>query len=460
MLSTLRPTFLPTRRVWPLALVLLASCASYPQRTEGALRDFQRGHFGAAQRDFADEEVTGSAFLSGAEAGTVALAAGDWEAARRHLHRATAEVEEIEQKALVDPEGFAEGLASWVFNDTTQRYEGEGFERVYVHAALALAYLAVGKLDDVYVEARLGNRLLEAEEELYEKEYRAGGLGHLVSAVAYELLDQPDQAYIDYRRMEEKGVGTALAGRALVRLANDLGRREDIAHWEELYGPYSERPEGAANIVVIAGVGLGPFKTESSLAVPTADGLVAVAVPGMAFRPQAVESLLLVAEESGASVRTDVVEDVSRVANENLEDRLAWTVSKSVARGFIKREITKELEDEYGAGGRLIGDLFAIVTERADLRSWTTLPDSWQACRMFLPSGRHSLSLEAIGGEAHALGTFELDPGETLIILARTIGTRLHAYPIGGVRVDEPIPDAAGEVTSTATVDSSSGAQP
>src|SRR6185436_288146 len=101
------------------------------------------------------------------------------------------------------------------------------FERVYVHCGLAMCYLAAGKLDDVYVEARLANQLLESEEELYETQYAAGGWGHLLSAVTYELIGDRDDAYIDYQRMVEKDVGTALAGRALVRLAKQLGRSDE-----------------------------------------------------------------------------------------------------------------------------------------------------------------------------------------------------------------------------------------
>ena len=129
-----------------------------------------------------------------------------------------------------------------------------------VHAGQALAYLGLGKLEDVYVEARLSNRLLESEEKLYEKSYQAGGFGHFLSAITYELLGEPDQAYIDYQRMQEKGVGTELAGKALVRLAADLGYQDDLQRWQELYGEAPPPDRDSASIVVLAGVGIGPSK--------------------------------------------------------------------------------------------------------------------------------------------------------------------------------------------------------
>ncbi len=432
----------PVKRPWLASgLFLVASCASYPDRTAEALHDFQSGHLEDSLEGYADVDEVDSAFLSGAETGTVALAAGEWELARGHFQRAVDAARDVESRTLAGPERLGETLASWAINDTARAYQGEGFERVYVHCGLALAYLAQGKLDDVYVEARLANQLLETEEELYETEYQAGGWGHLISAVTYELLDQSDQAYVDYLRMEEKGVGTALAGRALVRLARELGREDEVARWEERYGPDIERPSGAASVVVLAGVGLGPFKVQGILPIPTPDGLFQMAVPSYQERPQAVEGLRLIAN-SCESVRTETVERVTQVACENLEDRLLWTATKSVARGLLKRELTKTLEEEYDVAGRIAGDLYTFFSERADTRSWLTLPDSWQACRLFVPAGVHGFTLEAIGGEAHDLGRFELEPGETMLVFARTVGTRMYAHAIGGRPVASEIAGA------------------
>jgi hypothetical protein len=427
----------PGPTVTALAVALLGtSCASYPERTADALHAFQRGQFERALGTYADVDEVGSAFLSGAEAGTVALTAGRWDAALFHYGRAVDAVRDIEGRALVGPERLGEALSTWALNDATRAYQGEGFERVYVHCALAQAYLAKGMVDDVYVEARLANQLLETEEQLYETEYEAGGWGHLISAVTYELIGQRDQAYIDYQRMAEKGVGAALAGRALVRLARELGREDELARLEAEHGPDVERPPGAASVIVLAGVGLGPFKKETILPLPTPAGLFQMAVPGYVDRPQPVAALRLIEGASGQSVRTDLVESVSKVARENLEDRLGWIALKSVARGAAKVVLTKQLEDEYDVAGRIAGDLFTFISERADVRAWLTLPDSYQACRMFVPPGVHGFTLEAIGGESVHLGTFQLDAGETMLVFARTLGHGVHAHVIGGQPVD------------------------
>ncbi len=419
-----------------LSALLGNGCTSYTERTAAPLGAFQGGHFDEALAFYASPEETGSEFLSGAEAGTVALTAGRWDEAMLHFGRAVAAAHEVESRALIGAEALGETLATWALNDSARVYQGEGFERVYVHTGLAMAYLALGKIDDVYVEARLANRLLESEEELYDTQYEAGGWGHLISALTYELIGEPDQAYIDYQRMAEKGVGTALAGRALVRLAGQLGRADELARLVEEHGPDVERPADAASVVVLAAVGLGPYKVEGSLTLPSADGLIRMAVPSYVARGQVVSGVRLVEQVSGTTVLTDVVEQVTRIAKENLEDRIGWVAAKSIARGLLKRELTKVLEDEYDLGGRIAGDLFLLFSERADLRAWLTLPDSYQACRMFVPPGVRRFRLEALGGEPLELGTFELDPGETMLVFTRTLGTRLHAHVIGGKLVE------------------------
>ena len=317
---------LPARLALASALLACSgACASYNERTESALRAFEGGRFEEATVAYA-EDSSGAGFLPAAEAGMAALTAGDWPRALELFTAAAAELEEVERKALVSPESAGELLLSWTLSETLSEYVGEGYERVMLHACLGLAYLTQGKVEDVHVEVRLANRLLENEEALYETEYAAGGLGHFLSALTYELSGDLDDAYIDYKRMWEKGVGGRLTGRALVRLADRLGRDDELPDWTSAYGEPSAIPRDVASVVVIGGVGLGPFKQEERLDIGTDDGLLSWSVPSLRSRPQPVDHLVLSAP--AGEVRTEVVEDVASVAKRNLDDRLAWLAGR------------------------------------------------------------------------------------------------------------------------------------
>lgn len=420
-----------------------ASCATYPERTQLAYADFERGRLSQAYDAYTSRKTTGSEFLSGAEAGTVALADGRWDDAVQQFGRAMSVVEDAEREALLSAGNLEDWLLTWTLNEGAQRYVGEGYERALVHACSAAARLARGDLDGARVETKRANALLESEEALYKKEYRAGGLGHFLSAIVYELDGKPDEAYIDYARMEAKGIGVALASQALVRLARGLGRAEDLARWTEKYGAEAGAAPDSANVIVIAGIGEGPYKQEITFPIPTSDGILQWSVPSYERRAQCVGDLELSIAGGSRSVRTIVIEDIGAVAKENLDDRILLLSTRSAVRAVLKRELTKQLEKDVGVLGRIAGDIFTFLTERADLRSWLTLPDSWQAARAFVPPGDHHLWLEARGGERVDLGSFELAPRETIFVLARTVGTRLFAHVVGGRRLVDETPIAA-----------------
>jgi len=424
-----------------LVVLSSAACQTYNQKTNAAFSDFEQGRFKAAMTTYGEGEVVDSPFLAGAEAGTAGLAAGDWDAALEYFGLASNAIAAFEAEALLSATNTGELLMSWVLNEGMKEYRGEGYERVMMHSSYALAFLAVGAVEDALVEVRLANQILEHEEELYEKEYGAGGLGHFISAVGYELVGRPDDAYIDYERMEAKGLGGELVGRSLVRLARALSRTDEAERWEARFGVDIERPENAARIIVIAGIGMGPEKREGTLVLPLEDGIFQLSIPVYESKPQPVPGVELEVVGEGPPIRSVVIENVAEVARKNLADRIAWLTAKSAVRGVMKLQLTKRLEKDHGGWGALAGILFTFVSERADLRSWRTLPDTWQACRLFLPPGSHELVLRAVGGDSVALGTFELAPGETQFIFARTLGHRLHAHVVGGGPAPSPAPE-------------------
>ena len=163
---------------------LESSCSSYNDHVKEPIRAFEAGDFERAEDLFAEGVVDNSPFLVSAEAGMSAFTAGDFEAALEHLHIAEDAVQVTEDRAVLGGEALVESMLTLVLNESQKTYVGEGYERVMLHSVLGLAYLSRGRADDVLVEARRVDELITTEERLYETEYRAGGLGHFISAVA------------------------------------------------------------------------------------------------------------------------------------------------------------------------------------------------------------------------------------------------------------------------------------
>lgn len=424
--------------LWPL--VGLAACATYNDKVALPLGQFEAGDFARAEAGFTDPGRIGSGFLRGAEGGSAALARGDFEAARQRFHEAIEAVKDIEERAALGVESVGESLLSLALNESQQSYVGEGYERVMAHACLGLTYLALGKAESVLVEARRVDELLTAEEQLYSNEYQAGGLGHFLSAIAYELVNKPGEAYIDYQRLEEKGLGEELTQRALVRLSGGLGRKQEHERWVAAYGPDTERPDGAASIVLIGGAGMGPGKREIRIDVPVSGGVFSWAVPE-AVDGRGGAPLALSFPDQDLTLRASLLEDVSAVAAKNLDDRIAWLAARSAIRGLLKRQLADQLRDngQYGDLMAFVAELFTIASERADLRAWRTLPANWQGARAFLtPDQPVRVAVGVLGGETTELGTFRLTRGETMFVFARSIDGRIYAHAIGGEQVAAP----------------------
>jgi hypothetical protein len=428
-----------------LLALLCASCVSFVDRTPAAVADFEAGRFDEARTALSNPKVVDSPFLRGAERGTIDLVDGRWEDAQAGFDAAVESVRELEERAVLGLAELGEQASSLVVNEGVKEYQGEGYERVLVHTSLALTYLARGNLDGVYVEVRRANKLLETEEGLYSKQYAAGGFGHLISALCYELQGRFDDAYIDYKRMVEKGVGTELAGKAVTRLAARLRRDDELPGWIEKFGPPVELPADTASVVVLGGVGLGPYKIEETTQLMTGAGLAQFSVPRFVPRPTYTTAFDL-SVDGGAPLRSTEVESIDTVASENLADRMAWLAGRSLLRGAIKlvathaisESVAREHGEAAGVAALLVGSLITAATERADTRCWRTLPSAWHGGRLWVSPGEHTVTLSAVGGETVELGRYRLERGETLFVIARSLGSRLYAHAIGGVRLDLP----------------------
>lgn len=422
--------------VCALLALLTCSCETYPERTRSAYSAFREGHLAYAVDSYADPFLTGSDFLAGAESGTVALAAGDWPTAIRMFDRSVARMRQLEYEAEAFSGRSLADAGAWAFDHPSLDYYGEGIERAQVHTSLAVAFLAVGRLDSVRLEARRALTVLAREERIHGRELRAGGLARFVSCIAYEVAGGLNEAYVGYREMVEEGVGEEVAGRALVRLATRLGDAEALPELVRRFGPDYERPEDSASIVVVAGIGLGPTKAPTTRALDGAPRKWRV--PEYQALPQPVEALEL--RVGSVALRTAELEDVAGLVAANLDDRLAWLAQRS-DRAVLDVGLTVPPESDRG-GPRFAASVDALFDE-ADLRAWQTMPASWHAARVFVPGGVHRLELQAVGGDSAELGTFELLPGETMVIVARTVEQALYAYPIGGLELNEAARDVA-----------------
>ncbi len=106
-----------------------------------------------------------------------------------------------------------------------------------------------------------------------------------------------------------------------------------------------------------------------------------------------------------------VLENITEIAKKDLEDRIGRITAKAAARAATKyllsQTIRKEVEDR-GQTARVLTDLgtnlFSILTEQADTRSWQTLPGQIQMARLLLPPGTYDLEVRYLNGQGQEIG--------------------------------------------------------
>ncbi|MGB4343211.1 MAG: hypothetical protein WBJ03_06315, partial [Moraxellaceae bacterium] len=102
---------------------------------------------------------------------------------------------------------------------------------------------------------------------------------------------------------------------------------------------------------------------------------------------------------------------------------------RTFLRLLTKQEMQRQLQQQDSSGLMgLAGTLYSLVTDKADLRSWLTLPGSGQVLRIPLPAGAHRV---AVPGMSAPLDVEVRNGRPTLVHLAVLPGrTYSRIYPL------------------------------
>ena len=127
---------------------------------------------------------------------------------------------------------------------------------------------------------------------------------------------------------------------------------------------------------------------------------------------------------------TEVLVRLNATAARALKDRIPGMLVRQTLRAAAKYEAQKQANDNMGLLGALSTQIYNLVSERADLRSWLTLPAYGMATRMELPAGEQVIMLSASGGSASV--TVPVRAGGVTLVRVVDVGSflRTDVYPI------------------------------
>lgn len=210
-------------------------------------------------------------------------------------------------------------------------------------------------------------------------------------------------------------------------MAERSGLREEARSWEERLGRSARflREGEEGEILIFFECGMAPRKEEIKIPLPIPTvGILALAFPR--YRPVSspFSRAALYSQGGRLEGETYVLTDIEAIAMRDLQDQLPILVLKQVLRASAKGAVARTAREEGGILGAVAADLYNIVSEQADLRSWTTLPKNVQVARLPLETGVRQLvfvleDAQGVRLEERAF-TVEVLPGQRVFLDVRT----------------------------------------
>jgi len=461
------------RLLFSLSIILLVAtgCAdlgSYTRMTDQARLSISQGRFEDALMVFPEKSARGrNEVLVRLERGLLLQNMGRYDESAREFELAAAKIKGYEGKAVISATRTTSQIGSLVLNEKVMPYEGEDFEKIFIHAFDAVNYLMEGDLEGARVEIR---NAYQRQNELYAKHQKEldkaakeskgasweqsfqradrskyeelrqksdsvlsiyqNAFAYYVSSLVYELGGEKDEAYIDLKKGILAAPGAKSIQRDLIRLSRDLGYPDDERKWQADYGNLESGYGGGVDVFVIFQHGAAPVKEALQFPIPLSEGgFVFTSLPVYRFIPSGTRSCTVTSE--GRDFETSPVSDIDAIASRNLLDRYPILFAKQVARSYFKARMTNRLSKDYGAVGAITGTLASAITEQADLRTWAVLPKEIQVARIFIPKEIRKITVKSIPtGHEHVVDVNEGTPH--LIVLCRDtdagLSLRTKAY--------------------------------
>jgi hypothetical protein len=467
---------LSKRIVVSIILTVLSGCASFQ------FADLFQGYHSqmkpvkAAQRqgefvkaiNLLGERAPGnnSYVLSLLERGRLEFLAGDWQASQKIFAQAYIQIEEQRNKAKIQISKGIEKLGAVVSNDNATSYQVPYYEQGMLHSYQALNYLFQHDLAGALVEVRRANLVQENALKAYKKEiYQAqndlqksgistdslpNGYPSMVSAIGkvkngfqnaftfylsgilYEASGELNDAYIDYKRAIEIYPENHYLQQDVLRLAAKLNMQEDLASFQRRFGKYQTRQsKGQGQVVVLVELDIVNSKQDVGLNLPVGRsnrGLKFFSFSLPVYDGTLAQHSKLTFRTAVQSYQSNEIVRIQSLAAKDLQDQLPALLTRQVVRVVAKEQMRQKLSREGGDVGNILASIYNIASEKADTRSWSTLPDQVDIVRMDLPAGKQILQVQLNGQQKNI--EVNVQPNRLTLINFSAIGSYTHYQAI------------------------------
>lgn len=385
--------------------LVLQSCASY-------------GHYAATMRDglllgqpevslaiAEKEDPEQKEVISSLDKGMLRRINNDFSGSNRIFEVAKQEIEKLYGLSV------SESLASITINETLRAYQGERYEQLLLHAYMAMNYIQLGRIDEARVEMLQANvKMMEWGDQPEEDAFL-----RYLEGIIYESLGEYDNALVSYRKAynvyKEKGgrqypAAPVSLKKDLLRLLAFQGLQNEYKIYQKEFGMADFRPADASNqtgeLVIILNNGLAPIKSEAAIPVFSTEVQQNLRIAFPVYREPKRKLYTPSIDVNDMQYTMETIEDIDSLARYSLEQAMPGIMARATARAVVKYNT----QHSAGKNDSLAGFLMTVtnlMTERADTRSWSTLPQEIQMQRISLPAGEHQLKIQMLNAAGQAV---------------------------------------------------------
>lgn len=438
-------------------VLILGACAStslfipYPQQMASYKTHFSQGGISKnvpeankALDVLVNKQQGPNSTLNFLESARIAQVNQLYDLSKQQFEKAIAAFRAEEQKAHISASGSASLLGSFVTNDNALTYEAAAYEKIFAYQFQSMNYLADKNLQGALVEIRRANEeqtlalenhhkeLAEAEkqaeqenvtvdEHAFDNQMQAlnnaagkvknsfqNAYTFYYSAVVREAQGDMNGAYIDYKKALEIFPENPYLQKDVWRLAHRLSMKSDLETFKKQFPFAAELKDkttiekqvaGAltkqGTLIVFYEQGYAPEKAEIFLPFVTYDRIHSFAFPTY-LQPWQQNVALRLKTDSLYLGESSLIVDVHALAAKALQEKTFSQLVRQMIRVNTKARIQREAgqgNSSAAAFGSLFASAYSMLSERADLRSWLTLPNHVQIARFDLNVGSHKIHL-------------------------------------------------------------------
>jgi hypothetical protein len=417
----------------PLILLIFTSgCASYTEETREIRSLFRGERYEKSLEALESSSIADSSkdkLLYLLEKAMILDRMGQDQKARATFLQADKRVDDLYTTSI------SKSALSFVYNDSATDYSGEDYEKVAIHTQLALSFLGDQKYDAARVQARKINNKLNEINKAYDEDqknrYAEDAFALYLAGMIYEAKGEYDDAIIDYRKalkLYEGSYATFVHGgapdnlvQALYRLYLVRGRKSEASLLEKKHKSLtaavkkefeSRAPMG--EVIVLHEVGNIAYKVAKNFVFTVGSQVIRYSWPTIRKKYSSSYGKSGLTVVGGSFEGAEKAQDLDEIARNTLDDKRGRMVAKSMARLLAKGQLTEQARQNFGILGAIGANVYSAVTETADTRSWTLLPEAYLVTRKRLKPGTHKIKIQT-NGKMNAIKTVHLKDDQVVI---------------------------------------------